>query len=154
MTRRRLLAGYRYRLKTFTVDAAHEPAAVCSQPEQAAALIREILATLDGDREHFILVTLDAQNNVRGFKVVSTGTTTASLCSPRNLFRDALALGAVGMIVGHNHPSGDPTPSREDLALTRKLREAADLLDIRFHDHIIVGGAERFVSLAALGELS
>jgi DNA repair protein RadC len=86
--------------------------------------------------------------------VISTGSTNSSLAEPRTLFRDAIALGAASLILAHNHPSGDLTPSREDIALTRKLTEGGKLLDINIHDHIILGGDSAFVSLAERGILS
>jgi DNA repair protein RadC len=68
--------------------------------------------------------------------------------------RAALREGAAGLVLLHNHPSGDPTPSREDRRLTRQLADGARLLDLRLHDHIIIGnGTEQWVSLAQRGEL-
>ena len=78
----------------------------------------------------------------------------ASLVHPREVLGPALREGAASIILIHNHPSGDPTPSREDLRLTRQLADAARLLDLRVHDHIIIGnGTERWMSLAQRGEL-
>jgi DNA repair protein RadC len=146
----------RYRLKTFTVPAAHEgrPATKRLQdPAAAAVLLREIFAELDQDREHFVIIALDAQNNARGFKVCSTGTQTATLADAKGIFRDALALGAASLILAHNHPSGDPTPSREDLRLTKQLVDGGKLLELPIHDHIILGAGERFTSLAQTGAM-
>jgi DNA repair protein RadC len=70
------------------------------------------------------------------------------------LYRDAILLGAAAIIVGHNHPSGDPTPSREDLRLTADLVKAGELLGIKVHDHLILGGPGRSASLAERGQLS
>jgi DNA repair protein RadC len=85
---------------------------------------------------------------------VSVGTQSASLVHPREVLGPALREGAAALIVVHTHPSGVPTPSREDLRLTRQLADAARLLDLRLHDHIIVGnGTDRWVSLAQRGEL-
>jgi DNA repair protein RadC len=85
---------------------------------------------------------------------VSVGTQSASLVHPREVLGPALREGAASLIPVHNHPSGDPTPSREDLRLTRQLADGATLLDLRLHDHIIVGnGTEHWVSLAQRGAL-
>jgi DNA repair protein RadC len=85
---------------------------------------------------------------------VSVGTQSASLVHPREVLGPALREGAAALIVVHTDPSGVPTPSREDLRLTRQLADAARLLDLRLHDHIIVGnGTDRWVSLAQRGEL-
>ena len=97
---------------------------------------------------------LNAQNHLLEVYPVSTGTLTASLVHPREVFKPALLRGAASVIVVHNHPSGDPTPSKEDLQLTRQLAKAAELLDLRLHDHVIIGnGTGRWVSLAQQGML-
>ncbi len=125
-----------------------------SSPAEAAEILRDIFEGLDADREHFVILALTSTNRATGFKVISTGATNASLADPRTLFRDAIALGAASLILAHNHPSGDPTPSREDIALTRKLVDGGRLLDIKIHDHIILGGDATVVSLAERGILS
>ena len=84
--------------------------------------------------------------------VVSEGTLSASLVHPREVFKPAILESAASIILLHNHPSGDPTPSREDLRLTRQLVECSKLLDLRIHDHVIIG-RERFISLAQRGAL-
>jgi DNA repair protein RadC len=123
-----------------------------SSPAEAVEFLRPIYADLDADREHFVILALNAVNHVTGFKVVSTGAVSASLVDPRNVFRDAIALGAVSLILAHNHPSGDPAPSREDITLTRKLAEGGRLLDVHVHDHVIIGnGTEAWRSLAEAG---
>jgi DNA repair protein RadC len=143
--------GFAYRLRTVTLRLNEQPAEKLSDPTSALAFFRSIFATLDGDREHLVLLALDTQNAVCGYKVVATGGQAASIVDAKTLFRDALLLGAAGIIVAHNHPSGDPTPSREDLRLTRQLSEAGKLLDLRVHDHLVLGHGDRFVSLADRG---
>jgi DNA repair protein RadC len=76
----------------------------------------------------------------------------SSLVHPREVFRAAIAEAAAGIIVVHNHPSGDPTPSAEDRSVTRQLVSAGQLLDVPLYDHVIIGG-DRFVSFAATGIL-
>jgi DNA repair protein RadC len=95
---------------------------------------------------------LNAQNHYLMHTLVSTGTQSASLVHPREVLGPALRVGAASLILVHNHPSGDPTPSREDIQLTRQLVEGAQLLDLRFHDHIIIG-TEEWVSLARRSDL-
>ena len=86
--------------------------------------------------------------------LIGIGTQSASLVHPREVFGPAIREGAVSIIVAHNHPSGDPEPSREDMRLTRQLAEAGNLLDIRLHDHLIVGnGTWTWVSMAQRGVL-
>jgi DNA repair protein RadC len=101
-------------------------------------------------REVFRIALLDAQNGLLRDRVISEGTLSASLVHPREVFKPAILESAASVILLHNHPSGDPTPSREDVRLTRQLVECARLLDLRIHDHIIVGHGT-YVSLAEKG---
>ena len=140
-----------YRLRTVHVGVVRESTSqrlYANNPVDAVAILRPLYADLDGDREHFMILALDTQNAVVGFKVVSTGTVSASLVDARNLFRDALLLGASALLLAHNHPSGDTTPSQEDIRLTRRLAEGGCLLDLPIRDHIILGTNDDFVSLA------
>jgi len=104
----------------------------------------------DLKREVFRVALLDAQNGLLRDVIVSEGTLSASLVHPREVFRPALLEPAASVILLHNHPSGDPTPSREDIRLTRQLVECARLLELRVHDHVVIGRG-RFVSLAERG---
>ena len=104
----------------------------------------------DLKKEVFRVVLLDAQNGLLKDVVVSEGTLSASLVHPREVFKPAIVESAAHVILLHNHPSGDPHPSKEDVRLTRQLAECAKLLDIRIHDHVILGRG-RFVSLAQRG---
>ncbi len=102
--------------------------------------------------EEFRVLILDAQNRITRDLLVTRGTLTSSLVHPREVFRQAIAEAAAGLIVVHNHPSGDPTPSAEDRAVTRQLVEAGRLLDLPVYDHVIVG-ADRYFSFAEAGLL-
>jgi DNA repair protein RadC len=104
----------------------------------------------DLSREVFRVALLDAQNGLLRDLIVSEGTLSASLVHPREVFKPAILESAASVILLHNHPSGDPTPSREDVRLTRQLVECAKLLDLRVHDHLVVGRG-RYVSLAERG---
>jgi len=104
----------------------------------------------DLKREVFRIALLDAQNGLLYDRVISQGTLSASLVHPRDVFKPAILESAASVILLHNHPSGDPTPSREDVRLTRQLVECARLLDLRIHDHVVIGRG-RFVSLAEKG---
>jgi DNA repair protein RadC len=101
---------------------------------------------------HFILLALDTQNQVRGYKVTASGGVNQTIVDPRTLFHDALLLGAAAIILCHNHPSGEPEPSNDDLAITRQLSLGGQILGIRVHDHIILGDG-RLVSLAERGQM-
>ena len=148
----------RYRLKLATWIVHREPGQASprtlSSPQAVALLARDLLRSADDDKEHFWVIFLNAQNHYLMHTLVSTGTQSASLVHPREVLGPALRAGAASLILVHNHPSGDPTPSREDLRLTRQLADGAQLLDLRLHDHIIIGnGTEQWVSLAERGVL-
>jgi len=122
--------------------------AVLSSPEQVFARYGPLMEDLK--KEVFRVALLDAQNGLLRDVVISEGTLSASLVHPREVFKPAILESAASIILLHNHPSGDPTPSREDLRLTHQLVECSRLLDLRIHDHVIIGH-ERFVSLAQRG---
>ena len=102
--------------------------------------------------EEFHLLALDSQSQVLRDVLITRGLLNSSLVHPREVFRAAIAEAAAGIIVVHNHPSGDPTPSADDRAVTRQLVAAGQLLDLPVYDHVIVAG-DRFVSFAARGLL-
>lgn len=133
--------NYRVRAISFTV--VREPGPTLGRPElsspaAAVPVARRLIP--DDAREHFVAIFLDAQNRLVATHEVSSGTLSASLVAPREVFGPALRLlGVASVILVHNHPSGDATPSREDLRLTRQLVDAGKLLEIRVHDHVILG---------------
>jgi DNA repair protein RadC len=102
--------------------------------------------------EEFHVLALDSQSGVLRDLLVTRGLVNASLVHPREVFRGAIAESAAGVIVVHNHPSGDPTPSADDRAATRQLVEAGRILDLPVYDHVVVG-AGRYVSFAEAGLL-
>jgi len=104
----------------------------------------------DWTREHFLVVLLDARNGVVGIETVSVGSLTASIVHPREVFKFAIAANAAAVVLAHNHPSGDPSPSEADIKVTRDLIRAGQLLKIEVLDHVIVG-ANRHTSLRELG---
>lgn len=103
-------------------------------------------------QECFLCVLLDIKNRVVREVKISTGGLNAAMVQPRDILRAALAESASSVILVHNHPSGDPKPSRDDLHVTRRIKEACEVMQIRLLDHIIVG-EEGYVSLADRGEL-
>jgi DNA repair protein RadC len=127
---------------------------ILSSPEAAALLAADLLKEHDDDKEHFWAIFLNSQNHYLMHTEVSVGTLSASLVHRREVLGPALREGASSLILVHNHPSGDPRPSREDLKLTRQLVDGTTLLDIRLHDHVIIGnGTLHWVSLAQRGEV-
>src|SRR5437899_273965 len=105
------------------------------------------------DREQFVVLLLDGKNHVLGFNVVSVGSLTAALVHAREVFKPAILGNAAAIILVHNHPSGDPEPSAEDLALTQRLWAAGELLGIRVLDAVVVGDDGAYCSLADQGAL-
>ncbi|MEG1847270.1 MAG: DNA repair protein RadC [Lachnospiraceae bacterium] len=102
--------------------------------------------------EHIILVLLDNKNRMIDDCVISQGTSNASLLSPREIFLTALKNKAVYILLLHNHPSGDPTPSKQDLAITKRVSETAELIGIPLLDHIIIGD-NKYISFKETGLL-
>jgi DNA repair protein RadC len=102
--------------------------------------------------EAFYVLSLGSQSQLRAIEEVSRGILNSSLVHPREVFRSALLAGAAGIIVVHNHPSGDPTPSADDRIVTRQLVDAGRLMDIPCHDHVVIAG-DRYVSFAEAGIL-
>jgi hypothetical protein len=90
-------------------------------------------------REEFYVLLLNAKNRLTGFSLVSVGTISTTLVHPREVFTPVIHASAAAMILLHNHPSGDPHPSQEDVAITKRLREIAEVIGIRILDHIIIG---------------
>ena len=121
---------------------------VLSAPADVYAAFGPLMEDLR--REVFRVALLDAQNGLLRDQVISEGTLSASLVHPREVFKPAILESAASVILLHNHPSGDPTPSREDIRLTRQLVECARLLELRVHDHVVIGRG-RYVSLAERG---
>jgi DNA repair protein RadC len=107
-------------------------------PEQAAAALRERARVLR--KERFWALMLDARNRlISEPQQISEGTLTSSLVHPRELFRKALEYSCASIILAHNHPSGDPTPSAEDIKVTRQLISAGEVMGIKVLDHIVIG---------------
>jgi DNA repair protein RadC len=103
---------------------------------------REELAALD--REHFVAITLDSKNRTIGYPTVSIGSLSTSVVHQREVWKSAILASAAAVIFIHNHPSGDPAPSREDCDCTNRLVEASKILGIRILDHIVFGQDDYF----------
>lgn len=118
-------------------------------PEDAAEVALPILAGLD--REGCVLVSLDTKHRVLGVDLVSIGSADHTFMAPREVYRTALLRGASALFLAHSHPSGDPTPSSDDRAVTRRLASAAATLGMDLLDHLIIGDHGVWVSLAQQG---
>lgn len=104
------------------------------------------------EREKVFLLMMDNRNHLIAEHILSEGTVNASLISPREIFLTALRLGAVYIMLLHNHPAGDPMPGRQDIAATERIKKAADLIEIPLIDHIIIGD-KKYFSFKEMGYL-
>ncbi|HQE93851.1 MAG TPA: DNA repair protein RadC [Anaerolineae bacterium] len=113
-------------------------------PSDAANILTPLIG--HQEQEHFVVLYLDTRNRVLDQEILYKGSLNTSLVRIGEVFRGAVRRQCAAVIVGHNHPSGDPTPSAEDIALTRRLVDAGKLLEVEVLDHVIIGH-NRFVSL-------
>ncbi|WP_286230285.1 RadC family protein [Neobacillus mesonae] len=117
-------------------------------PEDAYKLLKQFL--VEADREYFLVVCLDTKNQPTAINVCHMGSLNASIVHPREVLKPAILSNSASIIVAHNHPSNDPTPSKEDIEVTKRLVEAGKIIGIEVLDHLIVC-ADKFVSLKEKG---
>lgn len=115
-----------------------------SSPESVADLVNTLYNLCDLTEEYVYMLAVDTKNNPVGAFEVSHGTVDCSVVAPREIFMRALLCGAAKIILVHNHPSGNPQPSSEDIKLTERIQQAGDIMGIKLLDHIIVGENEFF----------
>ncbi len=108
-----------------------------SSPQDVVDLVMEDMRNYD--REHFKSILLNTKNKVLGIETISIGNLNSSLAHPREIFKNAIKRSAASIILIHNHPSGDPQPSREDINLTKELIKVSEILKIKIFDHVIIG---------------
>ena len=121
------------------IERRGKPGPVVSSPDAVCKVLR---GSVERDRESFFVLHLDAKNKVLNIEEAHRGTLSGVEVHPREVFKAAILSNASAVIIAHNHPSGDPTPSSEDVALTKKIVEAGKILGIPVHDHVIVGEIE------------
>ncbi|MGG2083010.1 JAB domain-containing protein [Lysinibacillus pakistanensis] len=117
-------------------------------PHDAYILMQELIG--DADREHFVVLCLDTKNQPTCIQVVHIGSLNASIVHPREVLKSALLSNTASILVGHNHPSDNPTPSQEDIEVTERLKEAGKILGIDLLDHLIIC-SDSFISLKEKG---
>ncbi len=125
------------------------PRQTVTTPEDVVALCWPQMR--GADREHFWALALNTKNHLLRVVEISVGSLNASIVHPRELFKEAVRLSAASVVVVHNHPSGDPTPSGADIQLTRRLVKAGDVLGIELLDHVVIGDGGEHASLRELG---
>jgi hypothetical protein len=145
-------------IKVVTVREEPFPAGIRSglfdSPERILGFWRTVITQstwFHDEKEHLVCICLDARLRLKSFSLVSLGSLNGSIAHPREIFRPAIVDSAYGVVVLHNHPSGDPTPSQADNWLTWRLYGAAHLLQIPLVDHIIVGNKNYFSFREARG---
>ena len=134
-----------YKLKMIKEDTV-EYSTTIKSPADIAALARDVLGLHEAAEENFAIICLNTKNKIAGVHTVSIGSLNASIVHPREVFKAALLNNANGIICLHNHPSGDPEPSREDIETTRRRVEAGEIMGIKVLDHVIIGG-QRYLSM-------
>lgn len=127
-----------------------DPMPAIRSPEDVAGLLMEEMRSLD--REHFRELLLNAKNRVLSVETISVGTLNASLVHPREGLKPAIVKSAAAIILVHNHPTGVPTPSQEDIAITKRFVRAGEVVGIPVLDHVIIGNG-RYQSLKEMGVL-
>jgi DNA repair protein RadC len=146
-----------YNVPGFRISLVREPGVALAErpqlntPSYAAPVLAQYIG--EQDRETFAVAMLTVRQRLIGLHTVSVGCLTSSLVHPREVFKPAILAACAGLILAHNHPSGDPEPSAEDIALTRRLCAAGELLGIQILDHLILGEHGRYVSLRERGLL-
>lgn len=141
-----VIAALEFGRRSVCSDPTRRP--VINSPEDVADLVMEEMRNLD--REHFRVIHLSTRNNVLAISPVSVGSLNSSIVHPRECFKEAIRRNANTVILLHNHPSGDPSPSKEDLDITHRLVEAGRILGIEVIDHVIIGD-KQYVSLKERG---
>lgn len=129
-------------------SAPNEERPIIRSPQDVERLLMEEMRHLD--REYFKAISLNTKNNVLAIETVSVGSLSSSIIHPRELFKNPIKRSAAALILVHNHPSGDPSPSKEDLDVTKRLVEVGKLLGIEVLDHIIIGD-NKYISLKEKG---
>ncbi|MDD3984249.1 MAG: JAB domain-containing protein [Candidatus Omnitrophica bacterium] len=151
MTTETMLSTYAYRLKLVREREVPYHTGSTNTPEIAAQIIRNHID--HADREMFTVLALDARNNVIGISTISIGNLDSAIVHPREVLKFAILANAASIILAHNHPSGEVSPSSEDYTLTSRLIQAADIIGIDVLDHLILGGEQALYSFKRSGNL-
>lgn len=121
-----------------------------TQPQEVARLFRSFVGL--PDRELFVALLLDGKNRITSIHQISQGSLNQSIVHPREVFKAAILANAAAIILCHNHPTGDPSPSKEDIDITRRLKDAGEILGIKILDHVIIDvESDAYLSFVASG---
>ena len=128
-----------YSLKMVKEGSTLYETAVIKSPVEVYQAAKQLLALHEEPEEHFCIFCLNNKNKIVGVHTISIGSLNTSIVHPREVFKAAMLNNASGIICLHNHPSGDPEPSREDIETTKRLVEAGEIMGIKVLDHVIIG---------------
>lgn len=151
------MAGERYRLAEISlirleIVTEHRMGVGLPDPIRSAADVLPMLEDLQArDRETFVCIHLNVRNQVNAMEVIAVGCLGQTLIHPREVFKAAVLRNSAGIILAHNHPSGNPDPSTDDLAMTKRIVAAGELLGIEVLDHLIVSASGRYMSMKEKG---
>lgn len=142
--------------KTYSVQRVKESSkkysiesATIRSPQDASDIFKTVFQTESMTKEHLLLASLDTKNKVTALHVVHMGSINASIVHPREVFQLAILDNAASIMIAHNHPSGDSSPSQEDVQVTKRIKEAGKIIGIELLDHIVLG--DHFTSLKEKG---
>lgn len=124
----------------------------CVDPEDVYLFLRDKIKLDKRTEEYSYMLAVDVKGNIIGVHEISHGTISNTLMSPKDILKKAIANNAYGIILAHNHPSGDSTPSFEDIKVTKHIKKAADILEVKLLDHLVLGDCS-YKSLYEMGEL-
>lgn len=128
-----------YKVKMVKEDTIKYGDTAMRSPDEVAQLARDVMGLHEAAEENFVIVCLNTKNKIAGIHTISIGSLNSSIVHPREVFKAALLNNASGIIMMHNHPSGDPEPSREDIETTQRLITAGTILGIKVVDHVVIG---------------
>jgi len=124
------------------------------QSGDVCRFMKDVMKLHTFPNERFYSVMLNAKGDIIGFMEISKGGTSEAIADPKEVFKGALIANAVAIIIAHNHPSGDPTPSQQDIDTTKRLVDAGKLLNVKVVDHVIVGHGGKHLSMTAEGHIT
>lgn len=139
-----------YKLKMVREDSVPYEKMLIISPENIASFAWDAMKLHEEPEENFIIVCLNTKNKIVGVHIISIGNLNSSIVHPREIFKAAMLNNAAGIICLHNHPSGDPEPSRDDKETTERIVEAGKVIGINVLDHIVIG-ENRYISFKERG---
>ncbi len=128
-----------YTLKMIKENSVLYEVPIIKSPVEVYQVAKQLLALHEKPEEHFCILCLNIKNKIVGVHTISIGSLNASIVHPREVFKAAILNNANGIVCLHNHPSGDPEPSQEDIEITKRLIEVGEIMGIRVLDHVIIG---------------